>query len=252
VSAVCSVPARAAAFVPPPALPDVPDVPAVRDDPPVPRPPRRRPAELDLVPPLGAFSTRSTSPGCASRSTSGWSAAPEVSPSVVPAPEAPAPERPFPPRPRPPRRRRRRAGVVPVSVDGSVEGSVVPATAPSVRVPELAGDSPAPRGARRGRVEPVAGCVVVSSCCCTGAGATAPGPCGASSRTRKSSSGRPPGRGPPGANPGPAKPAPRLSSLAVAVAARWPRARRAGLRPAYQQRVRPHRSCTDPGLGSSG
>jgi len=206
--------------------------------PPRPRPPRRRRLlvlEPEPAPPFDPCSTppgtRSTSPGCASRSTSG--SASVVPPATVawsfgvPA-GVPAPERPLPPRPRPPRLLRRRVG----AAWPSAGTSLALAPSPPAAVPpdpdssgpfafELgrrvrgAGASGSLRGvrARRGRAGALGS---VGSCCwpcsCTGAGAVAPGPCGASLRTLESSSGGPPGRAPPGLLPGPAKPAPRLSS----------------------------------------
>lgn len=235
-----------------PLRPEGPDVPVFPDAPPRPRPPRRRRPELDLVPAAPALvrsvaaDVRSTSPGWASRSISGCSVRRDASP-AAPAASGPAPDRPFPPRPRPPRRRRRRAEAAPVPAEGSAGRSASEASTASelfgtgtssavftgrsagLRPGGFAEGSRGVRGARVRRAEPVDAFGSVSSCCCTGTGATAPGPCGASLRTRESSSGGPPGRGPPGTHPGPAKPAPRLSSLAEVFAARWPRARRAGL-----------------------
>jgi len=114
---VSSVPARSA-----PAAGSTPGPPgAVFDAPPRPRPPRRRRravVDLGAPPSLGSCSifpgTRSTSPGWASRSTSGWTAT-DASPAAGSLGVF-APERPLPPRPRPPRLLRRRAGA-PCPVD---------------------------------------------------------------------------------------------------------------------------------------
>jgi hypothetical protein len=210
---------------------------------PRPRPPRRRrrglatEAEPSGPPASAALGRRSTSPGCASRSTSG--SPPASLPSATVAAPASRGALEDPPRPRPPRRRRRvpvpvavtgpdPSGFVPEASGGPVEppavasvasrtpsalvGSVI--VAPFVRVRGAAASSEAgvrvvrAREVRAGAFGVALGSV--SSCVRTGSGSCSSGPCGASSRTRTSlsSAGAPaaaspdhPGAGLAGASP---------------------------------------------------
>jgi hypothetical protein len=220
-----------------------------------PRPPRLRVLGLVVVPAPGGPTatsvvpgTRSTSPGWASRSTSGCSSTAFEPEAGRPAPDEPPPR---PPRPRPPRRRRRRAplrGGPASEVVGSSMGSfrsvadgrsgdgfsvgatvvssgiVAPfawgrGAAPASGTGDLGVRVRGPRaGARRGAFGSVSSWVRTSS------GTRSPGSCGACSRTRKSlSSAERPGRGSPGVIPGPAGPVPPPRSSPGCSRPRWPR-----------------------------